>query len=57
MLQFAQALEKMSELTATAIEKRDQKIAELSDRIQALEKPAVLTSRIQAGAFRGLALP
>jgi uncharacterized protein Yka (UPF0111/DUF47 family) len=40
MLQFAQALEKMSELTAAAIEKRDQKIAELSDRIEALEKAA-----------------
>ena len=40
MLQFAQALEKMSELTATAIEQRDKQIAELSDRIQALEKAA-----------------
>tara|TARA_Y100001968_G_C18992184_1_gene541933 strand:- start:182 stop:340 length:159 start_codon:yes stop_codon:yes gene_type:complete len=40
MLQFAQALEKMSELTAAAIEKRDQKIADLTERIEALEKPA-----------------
>jgi len=40
MLQFAQALEKMSELTATAIEQRDKQIAELSDRIEALENAA-----------------
>tara|TARA_A100001234_G_scaffold146550_1_gene128881 strand:- start:1401 stop:1559 length:159 start_codon:yes stop_codon:yes gene_type:complete len=40
MLQFAEALEKMSELTATAIEKRDQKIADLTDRIEALENAA-----------------
>ncbi len=40
MLQFAQALEKMSELTATAIEKRDEQIAELTARIEALEKAA-----------------
>lgn len=40
MLQFAQALEKMSELTAAAIEKRDQKIADLTDRIEALENAA-----------------
>jgi|TARA_B100001094_G_C17673821_1_gene550072 hypothetical protein len=40
MLQFAEALEKMSELTATAIEQRDQQIAELTNRITALEKAA-----------------
>jgi|TARA_B100001741_G_scaffold277014_1_gene248190 hypothetical protein len=40
MLQFAQALEKMSELTAAAIEKRDQKIADLTDRIELLENAA-----------------
>lgn len=40
MLHFAQALEKMSELTATAIEKRDVKISELTARIEALEKAA-----------------
>ena len=41
MLQFAQALEKMSELTAAAIEKRDQKIADLTTKI------ADLTARIE----------
>lgn len=40
MLQFAEALEKMSELTATAIEQRDQQIAELAARVTALEKAA-----------------
>ena len=40
MLQFAEALEKMSELTATAIEQRDKQIAELTNRITALEKAA-----------------
>ena len=40
MLQFAEALEKMSELTATAIEQRAQQIAELTNRITALEKAA-----------------
>jgi len=40
MLQFAQALEKMSELTAAAIEKRDQKIADLTERIELLENAA-----------------
>ena len=40
MQYFAEGLERMSELTAAAIEKRDQKIAELSDRIEALEKAA-----------------
>tara|TARA_B100000579_G_C22606421_1_gene745119 strand:- start:72 stop:281 length:210 start_codon:yes stop_codon:yes gene_type:complete len=52
MLQFAQALEKMSELTAAAIEKRDQKIADLSDRIEAIEQRnkqiTELSDRIQA---------
>jgi len=32
------ALGKMSELTATAIEKRDEQIKELRERIEALEK-------------------
>ena len=32
------ALEKMSELTATAFEQRDKQIAELSDRIEAIEQ-------------------
>tara|TARA_B100001121_G_scaffold242446_1_gene216898 strand:+ start:869 stop:1048 length:180 start_codon:yes stop_codon:yes gene_type:complete len=41
MLQFAEALEKMSELTATAIEQRDQKIADLTAKI------ADLTARIE----------
>ena len=41
MLQFAEALEKMSELTATAIEQRDQKIADLTTKI------ADLTARIE----------
>ena len=40
MLQFAEALEKMSELTATAIEQRDQQIGELTNRITALERAA-----------------
>ncbi len=38
MLQFAETLSKMSELTATAIEARDEKIKELRERIEALEK-------------------
>ena len=40
MQYFAEGLERMSELTATVFEQRDKQIAELSDRIQALEKPA-----------------
>ena len=40
MLQFAEALNKMSELTASAIEARDEQIKELRDRIETLEKDA-----------------
>ena len=40
MLQFAEALNKMSELTASAIEARDEQIKELRDRIETLEKAA-----------------
>ncbi len=40
MLQFAEALNKMSELTATAIEKRDEDIKKLRERIETLEKAA-----------------
>ena len=40
MLQFAEALEKRIEPPAPAIEKRDQKIADLTDRIEALENAA-----------------
>ena len=38
MMQFAEALSKMSDLTATAIEKRDEQIKELRERIEVLEK-------------------
>ena len=38
MQQFAEALDKMSELTATAIEARDEQIKALSERIEKLEK-------------------
>ena len=38
LLQFAEALNKMSELTATAIEARDEQIKELRERIEKLEK-------------------
>jgi ABC-type Fe3+-hydroxamate transport system substrate-binding protein len=38
MIQFAEALNKMSELTATAIEARDEQIKELRERIEKLEK-------------------
>ncbi len=38
LLQFAEALNKMSELTATAIEARDEQIQELRERIEKLEK-------------------
>ena len=38
MLQFAEALNKMSELTASAIEARDEQIKELRERIETLEK-------------------
>ncbi len=38
MMLFSEALGKMSELTATAIEKRDEQIKELRERIEALEK-------------------
>ena len=40
MLQFAEALNKMSELTASAIEARDEQIKELRERIETLEKAA-----------------
>ena len=52
MMQFAEGLEKMSELTATVFEQRDKQIAELSDRIEAIEQRdkqiAELSDRIQA---------
>lgn len=38
MMLFSEALGKMTELTATAIEKRDEQIKELRERIEALEK-------------------
>ena len=38
MMQFAEAMSKMSELTATAIEDRDKQIKELRERIEVLEK-------------------
>tara|TARA_Y100000739_G_scaffold213324_1_gene206198 strand:+ start:1601 stop:1759 length:159 start_codon:yes stop_codon:yes gene_type:complete len=38
MMLLSEALGKMSELTATAIEKRDEQIKELRERIEALEK-------------------
>ena len=40
MLQFAEALNKMSELTASAIEVRDEQLKELRERIETLEKAA-----------------
>ena len=38
MHHFAEALDKMSELTATAIKARDEKIKELFERLEKLEK-------------------
>ena len=38
MVQFADAIDKMSELTVTALKARDEQIEELRKRIETLEK-------------------